>query len=407
RYLEPLFENADDYAAFLNRHGKASVGRADLDAYEGDAYLGVDCGSTTTKLVLMAEDGRILYDYYSANRGNPVEIIREQLVKIRARCGDRVTVRGSAATGYGEDLVKNAFSIDAGLVETMAHFKAARFFDPSVDFILDIGGQDIKCFKVRDNAIDSIMLNEACSSGCGSFIGTFAQSMGYSVEEFAKLGLFARYPVDLGSRCTVFMNSSVKQAQKEGAGVEDISAGISISVVKNAIYKVIRAHSAEELGQSIVVQGGTFLNDAVLRGFEQEIGHDVVRPAIAGLMGATAPRCAGAGAAGVVAHLGKGARGFRHASNRSPAACAATTATSPSTPSAAARNSFPATAANARSAGRRRSRCPTSSPGSSSSLRRSSPCPAGAAKSASPSDSTCLRTSPSGTPSSPPSASRW
>ena len=286
RYLEPLFENADDYAAFLNRHGKASVGRADLDAYEGDAYLGVDCGSTTTKLVLMAEDGRILYDYYSANRGNPVEIIREQLVKIRARCGDRVTVRGSAATGYGEDLVKNAFSIDAGLVETMAHFKAARFFDPSVDFILDIGGQDIKCFKVRDNAIDSIMLNEACSSGCGSFIGTFAQSMGYSVEEFAKLGLFARYPVDLGSRCTVFMNSSVKQAQKEGAGVEDISAGISISVVKNAIYKVIRAHSAEELGQSIVVQGGTFLNDAVLRSFEREIGHDVVRPAIAGLMGA-------------------------------------------------------------------------------------------------------------------------
>ena len=162
----------------------------------------------------MAEDGRILYDYYSANRGNPVEIIREQLVKIRARCGDRVTVRGSAATGYGEDLVKNAFSIDAGLVETMAHFKAARFFDPSVDFILDIGGQDIKCFKVRDNAIDSIMLNEACSSGCGSFIGTFAQSMGYSVEEFAKLGLFARYPVDLGSRCTV--HELVGQAGAEG-----------------------------------------------------------------------------------------------------------------------------------------------------------------------------------------------
>lgn len=286
RYLEPLFENADDYAAFLNRHGKASVGRADLKSYEGDAYLGVDCGSTTTKLTLMAEDGRILYDYYSANKGNPVEIIRGQLVKIRALCGDRVRIRGSAATGYGEDLIKNAFSIDAGLVETMAHFKAARFFDPAVDFILDIGGQDIKCFKVRGNAIDSIMLNEACSSGCGSFIGTFAQSMGYSVEEFAKLGLFARYPVDLGSRCTVFMNSSVKQAQKEGASVEDISAGISISVVKNAIYKVIRAHSAEELGQNIVVQGGTFLNDAVLRSFEREIGHDVVRPAIAGLMGA-------------------------------------------------------------------------------------------------------------------------
>ena len=286
RYLEPLFENADDYAAFLNRHGKASVGRADLDAYEGDAYLGVDCGSTTTKLVLMAEDGRILYDYYSANRGNPVEIIREQLVKILARCGDRVTVRGSAATGYGEDLVKNAFSIDAGLVETMAHFKAARFFDPNVDFILDIGGQDIKCFKVRDNAIDSIMLNEACSSGCGSFIGTFAQSMGYSVEEFAKLGLFARYPVDLGSRCTVFMNSSVKQAQKDGATTGDFSAGLSVSIVKNAIYKVIRPSSLEDLGQHIVVQGGTFLNDAVLRAFERELGTHVVRPAIAGLMGA-------------------------------------------------------------------------------------------------------------------------
>ena len=286
RHLAPLFENADDYAAFVNRHAKASVERRDIFQYRGDAYLGIDCGSTTTKVVLMAEDGRILYDFYSANRGNPVQIVKEQLEKLLDICEDRIAIRGSAATGYGEDLIKNAFSIDAGLVETMAHFKAARYFNPKVDFILDIGGQDIKCFRVRGNAIDSILLNEACSSGCGSFIGTFARSMGYEVEEFAKLGLFAKYPVDLGSRCTVFMNSSVKQAQKEGAGVRDISAGISISVVKNAIYKVIRASSPDELGRYIVVQGGTFLNDAVLRSFELELGRSVIRPNISGLMGA-------------------------------------------------------------------------------------------------------------------------
>lgn len=286
RHLPALFENADDYAAFLNRHEQASVKRYQIKDYDGVAYLGIDCGSTTTKLVLIAEDGRILYDYYSANKGEPVQIVKEQLKTILQDCQGHIEIKGCAATGYGEDLIKHAFSLDAGLVETMAHFKAARHFNPKVDFILDIGGQDIKCFKVRGNAIDSIMLNEACSSGCGSFIGTFAQSMGYSVEEFAKLGLFAKYPVDLGSRCTVFMNSSVKQAQKEGATVHDISAGISISVVKNAIYKVIRASSPEELGKSIVVQGGTFLNNAVLRSFELEMGRDVVRPNIAGLMGA-------------------------------------------------------------------------------------------------------------------------
>ena len=220
------------------------------------------------------------------NQGDPVTVVRKCLEEIYGQGGNRLRIAGAAATGYGEDLVKNAFSLDAGLVETMAHFHAARHFNPDVDFILDIGGQDIKCFKVRQNAIDSIMLNEACSSGCGSFISTFAQSMGYEVAEFAQKGLFAPYPVDLGSRCTVFMNSSVKEAQKEGAGVEDISAGISISVVKNALYKVIRASSAKELGKNIVVQGGTFLNDAVLRGFEMELGQEVVRPAIAGLMGA-------------------------------------------------------------------------------------------------------------------------
>lgn len=286
RRLPPLFEAPADFEAFCARHAKAAVEYAPLEGYSGDAWLGVDCGSTTTKLALLDPDGRILYDYYSANRGDPVEVVRGCLTEIYRRSGNQVQIRGGAATGYGEELVKNAFSLDAGLVETMAHFHAARHFNPDVDFILDIGGQDIKCFKVRYNAIDSIMLNEACSSGCGSFISTFAQSMGYEVSEFAKKGLFAKFPVDLGSRCTVFMNSSVKQAQKEGAGVEDISAGISVSVVKNAVYKVIRAASARELGDNIVVQGGTFLNDAVLRGFEMELGREVVRPAIAGLMGA-------------------------------------------------------------------------------------------------------------------------
>ena len=286
RHLAPLFRDEADYEEFHARHARASVPEVDIASYEGAAYLGIDCGSTTTKVALVSEDGGLLYQYYSSNRGNPVQIIRDQLIRIRTLCGDRIDIRGSAVTGYGEELIQNAFSVDAGLVETMAHFKAARFFDPQVDFILDIGGQDIKCFKVKNDSIDSIMLNEACSSGCGSFIETFARSMGYEIADFAKKGLFAKHPVDLGSRCTVFMNSSVKQAQKDGAGVEDISAGLSMSVVKNAIYKVIRAHSADELGRHIVVQGGTFLNDAVLRSFEQEIGGNVVRPAIAGLMGA-------------------------------------------------------------------------------------------------------------------------
>lgn len=286
QFLNPLFKNQDEYNEFLNRHSKAKVDSVPLDKYSGDAYLGIDCGSTTTKLILMTNDGKLLYTFYNSNQGNPVQIVREQLIHIRKLCGDKINIKGSAVTGYGEELIENAFHIDHGLVETMAHFRAAKHFNPNVNFILDIGGQDMKCFKVHNNSIDSIMLNEACSSGCGSFIETFASSMGYPVDEFAKLGLFSQYPVDLGSRCTVFMNSSVKQAQKDGAGVEDISAGISMSVVKNAIYKVIRAHSADELGENIVVQGGTFLNNAVLRSFEVEIGRNVVRPEIAGLMGA-------------------------------------------------------------------------------------------------------------------------
>ena len=284
--LPALFENEEQYNEFAIRHAKADVSYKDITEYSGKAYLGIDCGSTTTKLVLLSENKEILYTYYSANKGNPVEVVKEQLGHIYSICGDKITISGSAVTGYGEELIKNAFDVDLGIVETIAHYTAAKFFCPDVDFILDIGGQDIKCFKIKNGAIDSIMLNEACSSGCGSFIETFAKSMGYTVSDFAKKGLFGTAPVNLGSRCTVFMNSSVKQAQKDGAKVEDISAGLSISVVKNAIYKVIRAGSVDELGKSVVVQGGTFYNDAVLRAFEQELGKEAIRPVIAGLMGA-------------------------------------------------------------------------------------------------------------------------
>ena len=285
-YLPPLFENEQQYEQFKNRHGVHDVMTQNVTMYTGDAYLGIDCGSTTTKLVLIGEDHQILFHHYQSNKGNPADVIREQLTKLYELCGDRVHIVSSAVTGYGEALIQHAFGVDFGLVETVAHFRAARHFCPDVDFIIDIGGQDIKCFKIRNKCIDNISLNEACSSGCGSFIETFARSMGYSIEEFCKLGLFAEHPIDLGSRCTVFMNSSVKQAQKDGAGIDAISAGLSVSVVKNALYKVIRAHSPDDLGEHIVVQGGTFLNDAILRSFEQEIGRNVTRPAISGLMGA-------------------------------------------------------------------------------------------------------------------------
>lgn len=284
--LRPLFVSREEYQAFRARHNAHDVMTENVTVYEGDAYLGIDCGSTTTKMVLIGEDNQLLYHHYASNKGNPADVIREQLLKLRELCGGRVHIVSSAVTGYGEALIQNAFGVDHGLVETVAHFKAARHFCPDVDFIIDIGGQDIKCFKIRNNCIDNISLNEACSSGCGSFIETFARSMGYSIEEFCKLGLFSTGPIDLGSRCTVFMNSSVKQAQKDGAGIDAISAGLSVSVVKNALYKVIRAHSPDDLGQHIVVQGGTFLNDAILRSFEQEIGREVTRPAISGLMGA-------------------------------------------------------------------------------------------------------------------------
>ena len=284
--MAPLFASWEEREEFKARHAKENVEYADIRSYSGDAYLGIDCGSTTTKLVLMGSNKEILWSYYDSNKGNPVDVVKKQLIEVRTLCGDRITIKGSGVTGYGEELILNAFHVDKGLVETMAHFMAAKQFEPDVDFILDIGGQDIKCIKIKNNAVDSIMLNEACSSGCGSFIETFAKSMGYKAPEFALLGLEGDAPVDLGSRCTVFMNSSMKQAQKDGVSVQNISAGLSVSVIKNAIYKVIRANSPTELGEHIVVQGGTFLNDAILRAFENEIGHPVTRPMIAGIMGA-------------------------------------------------------------------------------------------------------------------------
>ncbi len=283
---DPLFADRREYEQFVERHKRHDLEYVDLRTYEGDAYLGVDAGSTTTKLVLITEDGKLLFQHYASNRGRPLDRIAEKLREIYAQRSPGLRIAGAAVTGYGEELIKAGLHMDQGVVETVAHYRAASFFCPDVDFIIDIGGQDIKCFRIQNGTIDSILLNEACSSGCGSFIQSFASAMGYDIGEFSQLGLFAKHPVDLGSRCTVFMNSSVKQAQKDGATVEDISAGLSSSIIKNAVYKVIRAKSTDELGENIVVQGGTFLNDAVLRSFELELGRSVVRPAISGLMGA-------------------------------------------------------------------------------------------------------------------------
>ena len=281
----PLFTSEEEYEEFVARHEKATVKTADLSAYQKPVYIGIDAGSTTLKTVVLGEDGELLDCSYQPNSSNPVPLVRDFLLGLYEK-HPGIRIASSAVTGYGEDLIQNAFRVDNGIVETVAHFTAAKRFMPDVDFVIDIGGQDIKCFKIRNGAIDNIFLNEACSSGCGSFLQTFANALGYSIADFAKKGLFAKHPVNLGSRCTVFMNSSVKQAQKDGATIEDISAGLSISVVKNALYKVIRATTPQELGEHIVVQGGTFLNDAVLRSFELELGVQVVRPAISGLMGA-------------------------------------------------------------------------------------------------------------------------
>ncbi len=281
----PLFANKQEYEDFHARHMRASVPCVPFGADVGPVHIGVDSGSTTVKVAVIDDNANLLFTDYQPNLGNPLPLIREVLLKLYQN-HPNLEVASVTSTGYGEELVKHAFRGDFGVVETVAHFTAARHFLPDVDFIIDIGGQDMKCFKIEDGAISDIFLNEACSSGCGSFLQTFAQALGYDVKEFAALGLFADKPVDLGSRCTVFMNSSVKQAQKDGASIQNISAGLSISVVKNAIYKVIRAASPEELGRRIVVQGGTFYNEAVLRAFEKEMGVEVVRPDIAGLMGA-------------------------------------------------------------------------------------------------------------------------
>ena len=284
--MEPLFQDEDEYQDFLTEHQAHNVTKGDLSTYEGNAFLGVDAGSTTTKVALVGEDGSLLYSFYDNNNGSPLKTTIKAIKEIYQILPEGVNIVRSCSTGYGEALIQSALMLDEGEVETVSHYYAASFFEPQVDCILDIGGQDIKCFKIRNNAIDNIFLNEACSSGCGSFLQTFAAAWGYNIADFSKLGLFADRPVDLGSRCTVFMNSSVKQAQKDGASIENISAGLSISVVKNALYKVIRAANADELGKNIVVQGGTFLNDAVLRAFEQEIGRNVVCPNISGIMGA-------------------------------------------------------------------------------------------------------------------------
>ncbi len=284
--LPPLFKNTEEYDRFKERHNKHKVLECDINKYSGDAYLGIDVGSTTTKIVITDVDNNIIYKFYSSNNGNPIKVVKSQLEHIYNVIEDRITIKSSAVVGYGEELIKAGFGIDFGTVETVAHYIAARYFNPNVDFIIDIGGQDIKCFDIENNAVNNIMLNEACSSGCGSFIQTYANSLGYNVEEFAQLALKAETPIELGSRCTVFMNSAIKQAQKEGAGVENISAGLAYSVVQNAIYKVIRLSNPEDLGENIVVQGGTFFNDAILRSFELEMGREVTRPNISGLMGA-------------------------------------------------------------------------------------------------------------------------
>ena len=282
---KPLFANQEEFYQFVERHEKDSQGLRTLSAPAKEMYLGIDAGSTTVKALLCDADGNLFRTLYTPNSGNPVPLIRSYLEDLYRDYPD-IHIAGAAVTGYGEQIIRSAFHIDNGVVETIAHYTAASHFCPDVDFILDIGGQDIKCFRNKNHAIDNNFLNEACSSGCGSFLQTFAGVLGYSMQDFAQMALFADMPVDLGSRCTVFMNSSVKQAQKDGASIENISAGLSISVVKNALYKVIRCVDPAQLGKKIVVQGGTFLNDAVLRAFEQETGREVLRPSVAGLMGA-------------------------------------------------------------------------------------------------------------------------
>ena len=284
--MHALFSSEEEYDAFIHRHEKAKVKRRDLSSYHGKCFFGIDAGSTTTKLALISEEGELLYTFYSGNEGSPIKTAIKAVKEIKEQLPPDAEIAYSCSTGYGEALLKSAFQLDEGEVETIAHYYAASFFEPDVDCILDIGGQDMKCIHIKDGTVDNVQLNEACSSGCGSFLETFAKSLDYSVEDFAKEALFAENPTDLGSRCTVFMNSNVKQAQKEGATVADISAGLAYSVIKNALYKVIKVTNPKDLGKHIVVQGGTFYNNAVLRSLEETLGQNVVRPDIAGIMGA-------------------------------------------------------------------------------------------------------------------------
>jgi len=298
-HLEPLFSSKEEYHRFRERQSRYTVPHRSPDDYEGNCYLGIDAGSTTMKLALISESGELLYSYYGSNRGDPAMVAKEALLDLFRRMGPKAKIAYSCSTGYGEELMKHAFHLDEGEVETISHYYAARYFEPDVDCILDIGGQDMKCITIKNGCVDSIILNEACSSGCGSFIENFANSLGCTAEEFAAKAVTAQEPVDLGTRCTVFMNSNVKQAQKEGANVEDIAAGLAYSVIKNALFKVIKLKDVSALGEKIVVQGGTFYNDAVLRCFELTAGHEAIRPEIAGLMGAfgaaliARERCAG------------------------------------------------------------------------------------------------------------------
>ena len=284
--MEPLFATTGEYDEFIERHAKHQVPVKDLSTYHGKAFLGIDAGSTTTKAALVGEDGTLLYSFYNNNEGDPLGTTIRAIKDIYSQLPEDVEIVHSCSTGYGEALIKAALLLDEGEVETVSHYYAASFFEPDVDCILDIGGQDMKCIKIKNQTVDSVQLNEACSSGCGSFIETFAKSLNYSVEDFAQEALYAKNPIDLGTRCTVFMNSKVKQAQKEGAEVADISAGLAYSVIKNALFKVIKVSDATELGNHIVVQGGTFYNNAVLRSFEKIAGCEAIRPDIAGIMGA-------------------------------------------------------------------------------------------------------------------------
>ena len=284
--LDPLFKDEQEYVDFITEHAKSNVKAADIKNYHGKCFLGIDAGSTTTKTALVDENGALLYKFYDNNNGSPLATAIRSIAEIKELLPEDASICYSCSTGYGEALIKSAFLLDEGEVETISHYYAASFFDPNVDCILDIGGQDMKCIKIKNGTVDSVQLNEACSSGCGSFIETFAHSLNYNIHDFAKEALFAKNPTDLGQRCTVFMNSNVKQAQKEGASVADISAGLAYSVIKNALFKVIKLTDSSDLGKHIVTQGGTFYNDAVLRAFEKISDCKATRPDIAGIMGA-------------------------------------------------------------------------------------------------------------------------